>query len=90
MNRQEREQLPVAQEGQFQLVDFGGWIAYIHDLGLNEFRQRELFSRHVELKFEFLGVYAAAVDGTNVARRRDCKRGIERDQVLLPTAFALA
>src|SRR5208282_305236 len=82
INRQEREQLPVAQEGRFQLLDFGGWIASIYDLGLNEFRQRELLPAHIELKLEFLGIDAATVDGTDVAHRRDRKRGIERDQVL--------
>src|SRR5580704_4765273 len=82
INRQEREQLPVAQEGRFQLLNFGGCIARIQDLGLNEFRQREWFSPHIELKLEFLGIYAATVDGTDVAHCRDRKRGIERDQVL--------
>src|SRR5579872_906745 len=61
INRQEREHLTVAQEGRFQLLDFGGWIACIHDLGLNEFRQRELVPRHIDLKLEFLGVYAATM-----------------------------
>src|SRR5271170_2818956 len=82
INRQEREQLPVAQEGRFQLLDFGGWIACIHDLGLNKFRQREWFPSHIQLKLEFLGIYSATVDGSDVALRRDRKRGIERDQVL--------
>src|SRR5579863_2879830 len=82
INRQEREQLPVAQERRFQLLDFGSWIACIHDLGLNEFGQRELFPRHIELKLEFRGIYAATVDGTDVAHRRNRKRGIEGDQVL--------
>jgi hypothetical protein len=33
------KQFPAAQEGRFQLLDCGGWIGCIHDLGLNEFRQ---------------------------------------------------
>jgi hypothetical protein len=77
INRQEREQLPVAQEGRFQLLDFGGWIGCIHDLGLNEFGQRELFPLRIKLKLKFSGVYAAAVDGADVAHRRDRKRGVE-------------
>ena len=40
------------------------------------------FPSHIELKLEFLGIYAATVDGTDVAHRRDRKRGIERNQVL--------
>src|SRR5580700_1441680 len=82
IHRQELEQLPVAREGRFQLLDFGGWIGCIQDLGLNEFRQRELYPSHIELKLEFLGIYAPTVDGTDVAHCRDRKRGIERGQVL--------
>jgi hypothetical protein len=61
INRQEREQLPVAQEGRFQLLNFGGWIARIQDLGLNELGQRELLPLHIQLKFEFLGIDPAGI-----------------------------
>src|SRR5580658_10617354 len=78
IHREELEQLPVARERGFQLLDFGGWIACIQDLGLNELRQRELYPSHIELKLEFLGIYSPTVDGTDVAHCRDRKRRIER------------
>src|SRR3984885_4673596 len=82
IHRQKLDQLPVARERRFKRLDFGGRIALIQDLGLKEFRQRELYPSHIQLKLEFLGIYTTAVDGTDVAHRGDCKRSIERGQVL--------
>src|ERR1700685_2788088 len=82
IHRQKLDQLPVARERRFQRLDFGGRIALIQDLGLKEFRQRELYPSHIQLKLEFLGIYTTAVDGTDIAHRVDGKRGIERGQVL--------
>src|SRR5271156_2398773 len=78
VNRQEREQFPITQEGRLQFLDFGGWIVCVHHPGLHEVGQRELLPSHIELKLEFLGIYAATIDSSNVAHRGDCKRSIKR------------
>src|SRR5215469_91705 len=52
-------------------------------MSLDEFCQRKLESTHVKLELEFFGTNATAVNGADIAHRRDRERGIERCQVLL-------
>src|SRR5215472_6402614 len=48
----------------------------------DEFCQRKLESSHVKLELEFFGINAAAVNGADIAHRRDRECGIERCQIL--------